>query len=81
MWTGRFLMSILICLFFLYSGHCICRFKYLYLQIQVFAIYHACIFIAYMYRNIMRNTGATPASALRMGELVPRGQRNDKDVS
>ena len=28
----------------------------------------------------MRNTVATPASALRMGELVPRGQRNNKDV-
>ena len=28
----------------------------------------------------MRNAGATPASALRMGELVPRGQRNNKDV-
>ena len=33
-----------------------------------------------MHKNIMRNAGATPASALRMGELVPRGQRNNKDV-
>ena len=80
MWTGRLLMSIFIFLFFLYSSNCICRFKSLYLQIQVFAIYHACIFIAYMHRNIMRNSGATHASALRMGELVPRGQRNNKDV-
>ena len=28
----------------------------------------------------MRNTGAIPASALRMAELVPRGQRNNNDV-
>ena len=48
--------------------------------IEVFAIYHVCIFVAYMHKSIMRNAGATPASALRMGELVPRGQRNNKDV-
>ena len=33
-----------------------------------------------MHRNIMGNSGATPASALRMGEFVPRGQRNNKDI-
>ena len=35
--------------------------------------------LAIFTNNIMRNKGATPASALRMGERVPRGQKNNKD--
>ena len=65
---------------FVDSSICICRFNYLYLLIEVFAIYHVWIVVAHMHKNIMRNAGATPASALRMGELVPRGKRNNKDV-